>query len=140
MDRMEAEPRIGTASGKPYFFPPGTRDDSVQFPLTDTSRLISKMMRDENSVGMTKFYRTACFRQIGGFVREVMWDGIDGHRCRQLGWMAISWDAPELRFVHLRAMGTSHKKIGGRAARGTALASTSWELSPATCWPPAFSA
>ena len=39
---------------------------------------------------MIKFYRTACFRQIGGFVRELMWDGIDGHRCRQLGWIAIS--------------------------------------------------
>ncbi|MGO8970860.1 MAG: glycosyltransferase family 2 protein [Myxococcaceae bacterium] len=109
MDRMEKQPRIGTASGKPYFFPPGTKDDSVQFPLTDTSRLVSEVTGDENSVGMTKFYRTACFRQIGGFVREVMWDGIDGHRCRQLGWMAVSWDAPELRFVHLRPMGTSHK-------------------------------
>jgi len=58
---------------------------------------------------MTKFYRAACFRQIGGFVRELMWDGIDGHRCRQLGWIAVSWDDPELRFVHLRPMGTSHK-------------------------------
>jgi biofilm PGA synthesis N-glycosyltransferase PgaC len=109
MDRMEKEPRIGTCSGKPYFFPPGTKDESVTFPLTDTSRLISEMIGDENSVGMTKFYRTTCFRQTGGFVREVMWDGIDGHRCRQLGWIAISWDDPELRFVHLRAMGTSHK-------------------------------
>ncbi len=67
------------------------------------------MIGDENSLGMTKFYRTSCFRQIGGFVREVMWDGIDGHRCRQLGWIAVSWDDPELRFVHLRPMGSSHK-------------------------------
>jgi poly-beta-1,6-N-acetyl-D-glucosamine synthase len=109
MDRMEQEPRIGTCSGKPYFFPPGTRDETVAFPLTDTSRLVSELTGDENSVGMTKFYRTACFRQVGGFVREVMWDGIDGHRCRQLGWVAVSWDAPELRFVHLRPMGTSHR-------------------------------
>jgi len=58
---------------------------------------------------MIKFYRTSCFRQIGGFVRELMWDGIDGHRCRQLGWIPISWDDPELRFVHLRPMGTSHR-------------------------------
>jgi biofilm PGA synthesis N-glycosyltransferase PgaC len=109
MDRMEAEPRIGTCSGKPYFFRPGAPDDQVRFPLTDLSTLVSEMIGDENSVGMTKFYRTACFRQTGGFVREVMWDGIDGHRCRQLGWIAISWDDPELRFVHLRPMGTSHK-------------------------------
>ena len=58
---------------------------------------------------MTKFYRMRCFREIGGFVHQVMWDGIDGHRCRQLGWIAVSWDEPELRFVHLRPMGTSHK-------------------------------
>jgi hypothetical protein len=58
---------------------------------------------------MIKFYRTECFRQIGGFVRELMWDGIDGHRCRQLGWIAVSWDDPALRFVHLRPMGTSHR-------------------------------
>jgi biofilm PGA synthesis N-glycosyltransferase PgaC len=109
MNRMEQEPRIGTTSGKPYFFPPGTKDDSVRFPLVATEGLVSEMTGDENSVGMTKFYRTACFRQIGGFVRELMWDGIDGHRCRQLGWIAVSSDAPELRFVHLRAMGTSHK-------------------------------
>jgi poly-beta-1,6-N-acetyl-D-glucosamine synthase len=111
MDRMEAEPRIGTCSGKPYFFPEGVADDDVAFPLDPerTPGLVSEMIGDEHSVGMTKFYRTTCFRQIGGFVREVMWDGIDSHRCRELGWIAASWDDPELRFVHLRPMGTSHK-------------------------------
>jgi hypothetical protein len=58
---------------------------------------------------MIKFYRTNCFREIGGFVRELMWDGIDCHRCRMLGWIAVSWDDPEIRFTHLRPMGTSHK-------------------------------
>lgn len=109
MDRMEQEPRLGTCSGKPFFFPRGVPDEQVAFPLTDTSRLISERTGDENSVGMTKFYRIACFRQIGGFVREVMWDGIDGHRCRQRGWIAASWSNPELRFVHLRPMGTSDR-------------------------------
>ena len=37
MDRMEAEPRIGTCSGKPYFFVPGERDDEVRLPLTRVS-------------------------------------------------------------------------------------------------------
>ena len=97
MQRMESDPRIGTASGKPYFVEPGT------------GRAISEMCGDENSVGMVKFYRTECFRQIGGFVRELMWDGIDCHRCRLLGWVAISYNDPELRFEHLRPMGTSHK-------------------------------
>jgi glycosyltransferase involved in cell wall biosynthesis len=119
MDRMEAEPRIGTCSGKPYFLPPGAADAPVRFPLDDTAGLVSERCGDENSVGMTKFYRTRCFEQIGGFVREVMWDGIDGHRCRQLGWIAASWDDPALRFVHLRPMGTSHKGWWtGRARHG----------------------
>jgi poly-beta-1,6-N-acetyl-D-glucosamine synthase len=109
MDRMERERRIGTCSGKPYFSPPGAPELPVRFPLRETSGLVSELCGDENSVGMIKFYRTACFRQIGGFVREVMWDGIDGHRCRQLGWIASSSDDPELRFVHLRPMGTSHR-------------------------------
>ena len=96
MRRMESNPRIGTASGKPWFAGPD-------------GRRISEMCGDENSVGMIKFYRVGCFKQMGGFVRELMWDGIDGHRCRMLGWIAASWDDPELRFEHLRPMGTSHK-------------------------------
>jgi glycosyltransferase involved in cell wall biosynthesis len=93
--RMEADPRIGTCSGKPY--------------MQLNGRLVREVCGDENSVGMIKFYRTECFRQIGGFVRELMWDGIDCHRCRMLGWIAVSWDDPAIRFTHLRPMGTSHK-------------------------------
>jgi poly-beta-1,6-N-acetyl-D-glucosamine synthase len=97
IDRMERQPRIGTASGKPYFRGP------------KNGELVSEKCGDENSVGMIKFYRTNCFQQIGGFVRQLMWDGIDGHRCRMLGWIAVSWDLPDLNFVHLRPMGTSDK-------------------------------
>jgi len=109
MQRMEAEPRIGSCSGKAYFHgahaaPPGTR-----FPLEIVGDFVSEKIGDDHALGMAKFYRTTCFRQIGGFIRELAWDGIDSHRCRQLGWIAVSWDDPELRFVHLRPMGTSHK-------------------------------
>ncbi|HEY1922295.1 MAG TPA: glycosyltransferase family A protein, partial [Tepidisphaeraceae bacterium] len=97
MRRMDTEPRIGTASGKPYFVE------------GKTGRKVMETCGDENSVGMVKFYRTACFEQIGGFVRELMWDGIDCHRCRMLGWIAVSWDDPDLNFEHLRPMGTSDK-------------------------------
>ncbi|MFN0058171.1 MAG: glycosyltransferase [Planctomycetota bacterium] len=107
MERMEREPRIGTCSGKPYF------REAV------TGRLISELCGDETSVGMIKFYRSTCFQQIGGFVRQVMWDGIDCHRCRMLGWRAVSWDDPELRFIHLRPMGTSQKSVlTGRRRHG----------------------
>ena len=95
LERMRADPRIGTCSGKPWMELGGRLVDE------------KNMTGGENSVGMTKLYRTACFQDIGGFVREVMWDGIDGHRCRMRGWIATSWDDPELRFVHLRPMGSS---------------------------------
>ena len=83
MDKMEADPRLGTCSGKPYMLLDG--------------KLVSEKCGDENSVGMTKFYRVECFEQIGGFVRQVMWDGIDGHRCRLtrppliVGGLAMWW-------------------------------------------------
>lgn len=106
VERMEANPRLGTCSGKPYF--PGGNGE-----------LISERCGDENSVGMIKFYRRECFEEIGGFVRQVMWDGIDGHRCRMLGWIARSWDELELRFIHLRPMGSSQKNIfTGRTRHG----------------------
>ena len=109
MARMEANPRIGACSGKAYFLPGGGDAPPARFPLEDPAPLVSEKIGDDHALGMAKFYRVACFRQIGGFVRELMWDGIDSHRCRQLGWIAASFDDPEIRFVHLRPMGTSHK-------------------------------
>ncbi|MCE8442156.1 glycosyltransferase family 2 protein [Rhodovulum sulfidophilum] len=105
IERMEAEPRIGTCSGKPYIRRGGA--------------LVSERRGDEMSVGMTKFYRSACFRQIGGFVRAVMWDAIDCHKARELGWIAVSWDHPDLNFEHLRPMGSSQSSIyAGRRRHG----------------------
>jgi poly-beta-1,6-N-acetyl-D-glucosamine synthase len=108
MDRTEADPRIGSCSGKPYFLR-GDPLAPVSFPLDGRGPQVSEKIGDDVSVGASKFYRASCFRQIGGFVREVMWDGIDTHRCRQLGWIPLSWDDPALRFVHLRPMGTSQQ-------------------------------
>lgn len=106
MDRMAANPRIGSCSGKPYF-------------KAASGAMVSEKCGDEMSVGMTKFYRVSCFQDIGGFVHEVMWDAIDCHKSRQKGWIAISWDDPELRFEHLRPMGSSQKGIfTGRARHG----------------------
>jgi len=48
-----------------------------------------------------------------------MWDGIDCHRCRMLGWIAESLDDEALRFIHLRPQGASHKGIWtGRVRKG----------------------
>lgn len=107
MKRMDSNPRLGTTSGKPYFFAPGS------------GKRVAEVCGDEMSVGMTKFYRVECFREIGGFVRQVMWDGIDCHRCRMLGWIAESVDDEELRFIHLRPMGSSQQGIwAGRVRSG----------------------
>ncbi|MFV8782797.1 glycosyltransferase family A protein [Microbulbifer sp. SA54] len=94
ISEMERNPRLGSCSGKPYNLRRG--------------KLVNERRGDELSVGMTKFYRSTCFEQIGGFRRVVMWDAIDCHKSRQLGWQVASWDKPELRFIHLRVMGSSH--------------------------------
>lgn len=105
--RMDSNPRLGNCSGKPYYIDKETGD------------FVSEGCGDENAIGASKFYRRQCFEEIGGFVRQVMWDGIDGHRCRQLGWIAMSWDEPDIRFTHLRPMGSSQKNIiTGRMRHG----------------------
>jgi len=106
MQRFHENPRIGTCSGKPYY-------------INDKNKMISEKCGDENSVGMTKMFRRKCFNQIGGFVKQVMWDAIDGHKCRMLGWIACSWDEPDLRFIHLRPMGSSQNNmLTGRMRHG----------------------
>ena len=107
MERMEAECRIATCSGKPYY--PG-----------ENGELVSETCGDETSVGASKFYRVSAWKEMGGFVQEVMWDGIDCHRCRMHGWIVCSWDDPEIRFIHLRPTGSSHHGIlAGRMRHGT---------------------
>jgi len=107
MLRMESNPRLGTTSGKPWFVHPRS------------GALVPEVCADDMSVGMTKFYRVACFKEIGGFVRQVMWDGIDCHRARMLGWIAESVDLEAIRFVHLRPQGASQKGIwAGRLRAG----------------------
>ena len=68
-------------------------------------------MIDEMVAGQFKFYRRDAFEQIGGFVRELMWDGIDFHRARMLGFRTASLEDPELRILHLRLMGSSDRSI-----------------------------
>jgi poly-beta-1,6-N-acetyl-D-glucosamine synthase len=58
IQRMLAEPRMATCSGKAY--------------IEEDGKLVAERHGDETSLGMTKFYRVEAFKQIGGFVREVM--------------------------------------------------------------------
>jgi len=105
IQRMNSDPRIATCSGKSY--------------IQENGQLVNERHGDDTSLGMTKLYRIDRFQEIGGFVREVMWDGIDCHLCRMHGWIACSWDDPDLRFVHLRPMGSSQQGIyTGRMRHG----------------------
>jgi len=107
MSHMEADPRLGSVSGEAYFRREGSGE------------LVSEGISREMSVGASKFCRRRCFEQIGGFVRQVMWDGIDCHRARMLGWRVASLPDPAARFVHLRPMGSSHRGIwNGRRRHG----------------------
>jgi glycosyltransferase involved in cell wall biosynthesis len=98
MEEFDREPLLGNLSGK-------------LFERRPDGSLFEERTGDENAVGPTKFYRVSCFRDIGGFVREVAWDGIDGHVCRMRGWFARSMTDPELQVIHLRPMGSSQQNI-----------------------------
>ena len=107
IEKMEADPRLGSCSGKTWYTEKGT------------GRKISEKIGDEMSIGASKFYRVTCFNQIGGFVREVMWDGLDCHKSRQLGWKTGSFRDDHLAFEHLRPMGSSQQNIyAGRRRHG----------------------
>jgi poly-beta-1,6-N-acetyl-D-glucosamine synthase len=94
---FERDPRLAAASGK-VFRPEG-------------SGLVEEFMIDEMVAGQFKLYRRDAFERIGGFVREVMWDGIDFHRARMAGYRTASLPDPELRIVHLRLMGSSDRSV-----------------------------
>lgn len=88
---------LGAASGKPF--------------LQLNGKLIEERISDEMVAGQINFYRRQCFEDIGGFVREVHWDGIAYHRARMKGWRTLSVIDPDLNFIHQRQMGSSYKGI-----------------------------
>jgi cellulose synthase/poly-beta-1,6-N-acetylglucosamine synthase-like glycosyltransferase len=90
---FEEDPKLAAASGRVY--------------RREGSRLVEEFMIDEMVAGQFKFYRREAFERIGGFVREVMWDGIDFHRARMEGYHTALLPDPELRIIHLRLMGSS---------------------------------
>lgn len=97
INRFKINPRLGTISGKCF--------------IPVDGELVYERTGDEFTHGTAKLYRRECFQEIGGFVREVMWDGIDCHKCRSLGWEAKSISDPQFAIIHLRQMGSSHKNI-----------------------------
>ncbi len=77
----------------------------------ENEKLISEWIGDEHVAGQFKIYRRAAFEEIGGFVEEVMWDGIDVHMSRMKNWNTQSFYHPEARLFHHRLMGSSDKNV-----------------------------
>ncbi|MBW2015580.1 MAG: glycosyltransferase family 2 protein [Deltaproteobacteria bacterium] len=96
--KFREDPRLGAASGKLFLF------SGDHGPVEE--RII-----DESVLGGLFLARRKCFEDIGGFVREVMWDGIAFHRCRMAGWRTRSFRDHELRIIHHRMMGSSHRSV-----------------------------
>jgi poly-beta-1,6-N-acetyl-D-glucosamine synthase len=97
MKHFDADPKLAAASGKVY------RPEGNGF--------VEEFMIDEMVAGQFKLYRRGAFDAIGGFVREVMWDGIDFHQARLHGFRTASLHDPDLRIIHLRLMGSSDKSV-----------------------------
>ncbi|HTO08020.1 MAG TPA: glycosyltransferase family A protein [Myxococcota bacterium] len=97
LEYFERDPSLAAASGK-VFRPEG-------------EGVVEEFMIDEMVAGQFKLYRREAFERIGGFVREVMWDGIDFHRARMAGYRTASIPDPELRILHLRLMGSSDRNV-----------------------------
>lgn len=102
---FEKDTYLGSASGKVF--------------IRKRNRLIEEHIRDEMVSGAVNFYRNKAFDSIGGFVREVMWDGIAIHRSRMAGWRTRSIRDSRLNILHKRIMGSSQTSlIHGRARWG----------------------
>lgn len=105
LEVFAADPNLAAASGKVF--------------RKEGDALVEEFMIDEMVAGQFKFYRREAFECIGGFVREVMWDGIDFHRARMKGYTTCSIAEPELQILHLRLMGSSdHSVYKGRMRWG----------------------
>jgi len=97
VEYFEKDPALGSASGKHFIEVEGA--------------LVEERTSDEMVAGMVNFYRRECFEAIGGFVRQVHWDGIAYHKARITGWRTRSIRNPKLDIIHKRLMGSSHQGI-----------------------------
>ena len=97
MDRLVANPKLAAVSGKVF--------------RPDEGGLIEEPIIDEHVAGQFKLYRWDAYQQIGGFVEEVLWDGIDVHTARMKGWDTLSFLDPEALLYHHRLMGSSDKNV-----------------------------
>lgn len=97
LEHFAVDEKLAAVSGKVY--------------RRERGGLVEEFMIDEMVAGQFKLYRRGALDAIGGFVREVMWDGIDMHQCRRLGLRTASVPDQEMRIIHLRMMGASDRSV-----------------------------
>lgn len=98
LDHFDRDPTLAAVSGRVHCYRGGELVEEFS-------------MIEEAVAGCFKLYRREAFEAIGGFQREVMWDGIDIHECRRRGLRTTNLADEELRIVHLRPMGASDRSI-----------------------------
>jgi len=96
------DPHIGMASGTTY--------------LKLGTNFISERHPPFQVPGQAKFYRRACFEEIGGLQPIYGWDIIDETDARRHGWSTVS--DPAIPFVHHRLRGVTFGALQGRVMWG----------------------
>ncbi len=96
-EQFAREPKLAAVSGKVY--------------REEEGKKIEEIIIDEHVAGQFKLYRRTAFEEIGGFVEEVLWDGIDVHTARMKGWTTKSFLHPDAILMHHRLMGSSDKNV-----------------------------
>ncbi|MBR7778858.1 glycosyltransferase [Undibacterium rugosum] len=94
---FEHDPQLAAVSGKVF--------------RTEQNQRIEEIIIDEHVAGQFKLYRRTAFEEIGGFVEEVLWDGIDVHTARMKGWNTKSFYDEDAILMHHRLMGSSDKNV-----------------------------
>ncbi|MBC3930505.1 glycosyltransferase [Undibacterium curvum] len=94
---FERDPKLAAVSGKVF--------------RTEQNQRIEEIIIDEHVAGQFKLYRRNAFEEIGGFVEEVLWDGIDVHTARMKGWNTKSFYDEDAILMHHRLMGSSDKNV-----------------------------
>jgi len=87
--KFKRDPQLGIASGVSY--------------IQKKEKWISERASKGYTYGETKVYRNQCFKDIGGLVPNMGWDGIDHIKAVMHGWKASSFD--DIIFYHLRPEG-----------------------------------
>lgn len=95
-------PRVGMASGTTY--------------LKVGDSLASERHAHYFVPGQAKFYRRACFEEIGGLQNVYGWDIIDQIDARRHGWLTLH--DPGIRIIHHRLQGSTFGPVKGRIIWG----------------------